>query len=576
MTTAIQTACETLGWPQGLRPLQAEVMDAIMAGDDVMAVLATGGGKSGLYQVPALARPGLVVVVSPLIALMLDQQQRLEAHGVAVGSLHSQRTAPQRREDLERLKSGQLDIVYLSPEKLASLDPRTLDGVEVQLIAVDEAHCASAWGHDFRPSYGRIGKSLDALFPQGRPQLLAVTATATAPVVEDVKHLLGLPGERTLRTWNTSPDRPNIYFGVAGKSAVSPAMVASTGTPAIVYGSTRRSVERAAAELNLHGYRTDYYHAGRTKAERSRVQHAFQVGDLDVITATNAFGMGVDKADVRGVIHLEMPTSLEAYAQEAGRAGRDGLPSMAICRATIDALGVARSFVSMQWPEPDFVQLVWSRLKPWFTARRRGSDAFLPRGCVQGTVAELAILISQELPVHLSPELVGPALRVLVDIGALKSIDIGELPVSVTLLSGADLVRGPRAEPVIQALRDRADSDGNVWGTVRFFEEEVGLDHAYAKSLRMKGAIQVTWARPGRLYQLVGQGDPPLDRPKMLALKQRQYDRLNQTNDFLWQPDCRREYLVGYFGHTVTDRSERCCDRCTDKERARSGYDRRI
>ena len=554
--TALTDACTQLGWT-GLRPLQADIIGALDDGADVLAVLPTGGGKSALYQVPALARPGMVMVVSPLIALMIDQQQRLEAHGVAVGALHSQRTERQRRTDMDRLKKGELDLVYLSPEKLGTLDPRALEGVDVQLVAVDEVHAASEWGHDFRPAYRRIGENLEVLFPQGPPQLLAVTATATPDVISDVKAILRIPGTRPLKTWNTSPDRPNIFFGIVGGKVPVVRLVEHVGTPAIVYGSTRRSVEWAAEELKLHGFRADFYHAGRKKKDRVAVQEAFKADELEVITATNAFGMGVDKANIRGVVHLELPTSIEAYLQEAGRAGRDGKPAMAVCRATKDVIKVAAGHVKLQWPNADFVQHVWTHLKPHFLGRQRGAQGSLPVGQLQGTIAELAVLLG------VSPFVLGPALRVLVDAGALQWVEKRELPVSVTLLS---LAMGWEEEPfatVIDNLFEHADADGHVWGSVRFFEEQIGLDKKGASAMNMAGLIQVRWARKGRLYKLLTHGEPNLDRPHLDAIHKRQLKRLSDTERYLWWHSCRRRYLVSYFGHQVTSAlHESCCDRC--------------
>ena len=310
-------------------------MRAVLDGGDVLAVMPTGAGKSLAYQLPALLLEGLTLVVSPLVALMKDQVDELRRKGMSAAALHSLQTAEERREATRAARDGRLKLFYVSPERFASEGFRSLlAGLSVSRFAVDEAHCVSQWGHDFRPDYRLLAEAAGlcrrAGGEPGRPPILAVTATATPEVRRDIAELLGL---REARVFVAGFDRPNIALSVtrlAGeedKHELLARLVA--GRRALVYAATRKSSERAAAALGSAGTAAEAYHAGLDDATRVRVQDAFVRGDLRVVTATNAFGMGIDRPDVEAVVHVELPPSLEAYYQEIGRAGRDGRPAQA-------------------------------------------------------------------------------------------------------------------------------------------------------------------------------------------------------------------------------------------------------
>ena len=323
---SLSTARETLQRVFGhgdFRGLQADVITEVLEGRDVMAVLPTGGGKSFCYQIPAMLRPGVGLVVSPLIALMADQVAALRAAGVAAARLDSTLDREARHHWLSAAREGKLDLLYVSPEGLfAPGFLEFLDQCPLALIAIDEAHCVSQWGHDFRPDYRSLGRLAD-LFPQ--VPRIAVTATADLRTQADIRTQLRL---EEAKAFVASFDRPNLIL--AAERKVKPAervlelAKARPGLSGIVYAGTRDNVQSHADNLNKHGINALAYHAGLDSNLRSERQHKFQEADDVVMVATVAFGMGVDKPDVRYVIHADPPKSIEAYWQEVGRGGRDG------------------------------------------------------------------------------------------------------------------------------------------------------------------------------------------------------------------------------------------------------------
>ena len=324
-----QTLQRHFGWT-AFRPGQREVVEALLAGRDCLAVLPTGGGKSLCYQLPALVRGGLVLVVSPLVALMQDQVRQLERHGIPAACLHQGLDPGRRRQLLSRLRQQRLRLLYMAPERLQAQAGRQLldellDAGQLVAVAVDEAHCISAWGHDFRPDYRRLGQ-LRHLCP-GVP-LVALSATAAPQVRADIIRLLQL--RRPLIQVH-SARRPNLVYGMGRRPADPLPLVLEAVQQArgavLIYGRTRRSVEQWAARLSEAGVEAIAYHAGMDAASRQLALEHFQSAPRPVLVATVAFGMGVDRPDVGLVLHLELPASAEGYLQESGRAGRDGLPA---------------------------------------------------------------------------------------------------------------------------------------------------------------------------------------------------------------------------------------------------------
>ena len=330
-----RTAASVLGF--ALRPSQRRAAEAVVAGRDTLAVLPTGSGKSAIYQVAGLVRGGLTVVVSPLIALQRDQVRSMTARGIRAVLLNSGQHVADRAASLAALKDGTADFVMLGPEQLANDESlREIVGGKkpVTLLAIDEAHLVSEWGHDFRPEYLRL---TDVIAAAGRPTLLALTATAAPPVQADITRQLGM---REPEVIVADFDRPNIALAVRRTRHGQPEdlavddrtveVVLAHDTPTLVYALTHARCESLAERLRLDSYQAAAYHAGLPAAERSRVQDAFFAGELDVVVATSAFGMGIDKPDVRTVVHAGMTGSLDEYYQEIGRAGRDGARAQAV------------------------------------------------------------------------------------------------------------------------------------------------------------------------------------------------------------------------------------------------------
>ena len=326
------------------RPFQEEIVATLMAGDDAFVLMATGGGKSLCFQIPALHRPGTAIIVSPLISLMKDQVDALLANGVAAACYNSSAGAAEARRTLARLHAGELDLLYVAPERLMSEEfLARLREIPIALFAIDEAHCVSQWGHDFRPEYIQLGR-LRQLFP-GIP-LIALTATADPQTRDDIIARLGL---RRAKVFVAGFDRPNIRYTVVDKQKPQAQLLAFLktrhGEAGIVYALSRKRVEEVAERLVAAGCKAAAYHAGLPDAERQRVQEAFLRDDLQVVVATVAFGMGIDKPNVRFVVHYDMPKNIESYYQETGRAGRDGLPSEALLLFGYGDIAIARGLI---------------------------------------------------------------------------------------------------------------------------------------------------------------------------------------------------------------------------------------
>jgi ATP-dependent DNA helicase RecQ len=328
-STAIHRTLQRVYGYTAFRPHQQAIIEDLIAGHDAFVLMPTGGGKSLCYQMPALLREGVGVVVSPLISLMKDQVDALVANGVAAAYYNSSLGPDTARQVLARLQSGELDLLYISPERLLSGDfLERLADIEVALFAIDEAHCVSQWGHDFRPEYAALG-GLRERFPA--VPLVALTATADAQTRDDILRVLGLV---KARCHISGFDRPNIHYAVLEKHRPFDQLLRfldrRRDQAGIVYALSRKRVDEVAGRLVGEGVRAAAYHAGLPAAQRVRIQEQFLRDEIQVVVATVAFGMGIDKPNVRFVVHYDLPKHIEGYYQETGRAGRDGLPSEAL------------------------------------------------------------------------------------------------------------------------------------------------------------------------------------------------------------------------------------------------------
>ena len=344
MTTTIHHTLKTIFGFHDFRAPQQEVIERVVAGEDVFLVMPTGGGKSLCFQIPAMHRNGVAIVVSPLIALMKDQVDALTANGVRVACLNSSLSSAEAAGVFQQLHAGTLDLLYVAPERL--MMPDFLDRLStftLSLFAIDEAHCISQWGHDFRPQYTQLGR-LRELFPQ--IPIVAMTATADPETRKDILAQLGLTAATV---FVAGFDRPNITYTVIPKQKplvqLSAFLRGRRDEAGIVYALSRKRVEQVAERLRDAGFSAAAYHAGLPDNERKRVQEAFQRDDIRIVVATVAFGMGIDKSNVRYVVHFDMPKSVESYYQETGRAGRDGLPSEALMLFGMGDVMTARKLI---------------------------------------------------------------------------------------------------------------------------------------------------------------------------------------------------------------------------------------
>ncbi|MGM0929777.1 MAG: RecQ family ATP-dependent DNA helicase [Actinomycetota bacterium] len=355
---------ESFGW-KVLREGQLDAMAAAARGEDVLAVMPSGHGKSGIYQVPAVALPGTAVVISPLIALQYDQVDAIneDLGAKRAFAVNSHVKAAAQRAAWDAVGSGAAKFLFLAPEQLVREETlQRLSEQEICLFVVDEAHCISSWGHDFRPDYLALTAAVKRL---RHPPVVALTATASPHTRTEIVDRLGLHDPFiTVQSF----DRPNLNLHVQrhhedrGKRQAVVNQVAELGGPGLLYTSTRKDAERYAGELAERGLRADAYHAGRRAADRESIHERFQDNGVDVVVATSAFGMGIDKPDVRFVVHADIPDSLDSYYQEIGRAGRDGEPAQAILHYRSEDLGLQRFFAGGT-PDPEELAVVFNAIR---------------------------------------------------------------------------------------------------------------------------------------------------------------------------------------------------------------------
>ncbi|WP_311884965.1 MULTISPECIES: ATP-dependent DNA helicase RecQ [unclassified Pseudomonas] len=354
---------QVFGFPQ-FRPGQEAAISAVLAGRSAAAIFPTGSGKSICYQLPALMLPHLTLVVSPLLALMQDQLAFLLRHGISAGSIDSAQSRDDANDVMARARSGELKILMISVERLKNERFRNfLQQVPISLLVVDEAHCISEWGHNFRPDYLKLP---DYQRQFNIPQTLLLTATATPKVIADMQAKFAIAADDVVTTGFYRPNLNLLVEPVRGQDKrrrLVEWMSERAGQPSIVYVTLQKTAEHIAEHLERNGIQAEAYHAGLAHDKREAIQKRFMVGQSNCIVATIAFGMGIDKSDIRNVVHFDLPKSIENYSQEIGRAGRDGQPSDCLVLANRDSLNVLENFVYGDTPERDGIRYVLDELK---------------------------------------------------------------------------------------------------------------------------------------------------------------------------------------------------------------------
>jgi ATP-dependent DNA helicase RecQ len=547
------------------RPGQREVIESVLEGKDSLCIMPTGGGKSLCYQLPSIARSGVTLVISPLIALMKDQVDSLMNRGFRATYINSSLDVAEQRQRMSRMAAGEFDLVYIAPERLRNKAfTDIVAGLQVQLLAVDEAHCISEWGHDFRPDYARLGRFREAL---GNPQTIALTATATPLVRQDVIANLRL---KQPTTFITGFARPNLHFEVRdawGKAqkweALESVLEEYANGSGIIYAGTRKRCEEVAATLIEAAPQrpVKVYHAGLDPDMRRNVQEQFMSGQIPVIVATNAFGMGIDKSDLRFVVHYDLPGSLEAYYQEAGRAGRDGGDSRCILLFCERDRWIHEFFMESSYPSKETIGKVYEFL------RKLNDDP------IQLTLQE----IKERMNLDVSAEAVSASEKILEKAGAIKRLDTRQNMASVSLNS--DL------PTLVDLLPAEAKSQRKV---MRAFEKIVGdtrHEYVYFQMAKLEAICELDataisrairelkklnsfdYIPPfrGRAVRVLNRnltfGKLEIDFRELERRKQAEYDKLEHVISYARTRRCRQVEILDYFGE---DTKQQCqgCDNC--------------
>jgi len=546
------------------RPGQDQAITHVLSGGDSLTVMPTGGGKSLCYQVPAMMLPGVTLVVSPLISLMKDQVDTLEAVGLPATFINSSLSGGEMQARLEGAERGRFKLLYVAPERFDSEGfLARLARLRISLLAVDEAHCVSEWGHDFRPSYLRLGKARRLL---GTPPVAALTATATEEVRRDIVRQLGLEEPRVLVT---GFDRRNLIWHVlrakneSEKDRTLLKLLKGREGSSIVYASTRKSVDALTMMLAGSGVPAVGYHAGLPDGDRKRIQDRFMSGSAPVVVATNAFGMGIDKSDVRIVVHYNMPGNLEAYYQEAGRAGRDGGPSDCVLLHAHKDRFVHEFFIAQANPPRKAVEEM-------LTALRRGADQ---DGVYSLPVGDLGRVL-QGVD---GDRQAASAVRVLDQAGVVKQSRAGASAVRLKLIATprriSEELAGRDAElAFLRALWKAAGGEAIYRGAEiewRQLARAAGGDgHEAARMLdELRDAGFLSWRSSSGEGVWVLDRETPIGRIavdwRALDEKRRRDERkLQMMQNYAYTSECRRGYVLRYFGDPAAMESCGACDNC--------------
>jgi len=560
---------ERWGYPD-FRPGQDEVVEATLAGHDVLAILPTGGGKSICYQVPSLLHDGLTLVISPLIALMHDQVSHLKAHGIAGAFINSSLSRREIEQRWTNAEHGQYDLLYVAPERLESdLFLARAERLNIRLLAIDEAHCISEWGHQFRPAYRRIA---EARAPMGDPPTLAVTATATPEVRRDIAEQLALQDPRVIVR---GFDRPNLVWSVfqqESKQQKVKEIVEGVPGSGILYAATRRDVEHWTRWLESQEVAAVGYHAGMRKDARQEAQEAWVESDARVVVATNAFGMGIDKPDVRFVVHVAMPSSLESYYQEAGRAGRDGDRAYAVLLYQPSDEQTQEALIADSHPSATEVRQVYDAVcnlaqvpvasqpdDPLVTSTERVAHL---TGFTPGKVRTAIALLEQQdawqqfpsRPHHGFVRFRKTVAQLRTYARSLENAALASFVQEVLRAVHADAYRTWWPLDVGWLARRTDLSKARVQRGLAFLSDRGLLDwHPPDGALR----LELCFPRAQKL---------PVDASAVAQDRRRAERRLEDIRRYARSVGCRRQFLLHYFGEGHPDRCG-TCDVCLDRHK---------
>ncbi len=565
VTEQIRLPLERFGL-ESFRPGQEQVIEAVFTGRDCLCIMPTGGGKSLCFQLPAVSRAGTVLVVSPLIALMKDQVDSLVEQQIAATFINSSLSAAQQRERISAMMQNRFDLVYIAPERLRSRHfVEAIRKIEIQLLAVDEAHCISQWGHDFRPDYARLGRFRQRL---GSPQTIALTATATETVRRDVCDVLQLSDPAIFVSGFA---RDNLSLFVQAPSSNSDKdrkileFLRQTPGAGIIYCSTRKSCEQLTDTLSRSvGHRSiAVYHAGLEATERREIQEKFWQGKIDLIVATNAFGMGIDKSDLRFVVHYNLPGSIEAYYQEAGRAGRDGKPAKCLLFYSYQDRFIQEFFIENSYPSAHVVKQVYHYL------------CSIDVDPIEMTLED----IRQRLELSVGNEGVRVCETLLEKCGAIERLDSQQNLASVKIVS--------ELPSVIDLLPRDAKVQRHVLRGVEKLIGTLGGERVYFAPRSLAESLEMKWDAVQRALRQLTQLDcfdyvPPfrgraihilrrepfeqldIDFDELNRRKQEEYRRLETVIALAGSQSCRQLEILDYFGDAAAAPCGKC-DNCLER-----------
>jgi len=547
------------------RPLQAAIIDAVVAQKDVLALLPTGGGKSICFQVPALMQDGMCLVISPLIALMQDQVSNLQEKGIEAAVIHSGMPFSAVKETLQACTSGAYKFLYLSPERIESnLFKEYLPALDISLIAVDEAHCIAQWGYDFRPPYLRIA-ALRTELPS--VPVIALTASATKEVESDIIEKLAFKDYSIFRQPYKRPALSYSYFEVESKINKTLDIINNVKGGGIVYCNTRKQTKDVAELLQLQKINADYYHAGVSADERQQKQKKWMIGETRIMVCTSAFGMGIDKDDVRTVIHYDMPDCLENYYQEAGRAGRDGKKAYAVLLATKADIIKARNLHETRFPAIEVIKNIYQSIANYLQ---------LPVGIGEGGYFNFNLLeFCNNFKLDLI--LVTQTLKVLEQEGHIQFSENIFLPSQVCFTCSKEGLENfeqayPAFEPLIKALL--RSYQGIFDNRISVFEKRIAgickqsIDEIQ-KQLQQLAAMGMIEYLPQKetpqIHFLLNRAPAAflhIDKDQYLKRKEAFTTRINTLIRFATNPGCCRSVFIGnYFGDIDKDNCG-ICDYC--------------